>query len=442
MTGGDGILATAAAITVSLSPLTASLAANGTQQFTATVNNNPNQAVSWSATAGTVSSSGWFTAPGGSVAQAVTVTATSQADPSKSASVTIQIGAAQAASGVMFGHQTIETLVNTLPAGIAEGYQITATVTGNVNTLSVYVDSSTSSTKILVGLYSDIGGHPGILLTSGNTATFQKAAWTAIPVAPVGITAGSKYWFSLLGTGGAMKFRQKQGPGGWIDELNSVNGLTSLPAKWATGTVYNGGALTSVYGSGMAGAVAITPPVSPSTLAVSPASLSFAVQAGSGSPTPSGLSITNTGGGTLNFTAASDQTWLGFSPFSGTAPANVSVSPSIAGLKAGTYTGHVTLAGGGSSKIVTVVLTVSAIPVQHSVALSWKSSTNAHVVSYSLYRSTTAGSSYGLEASAIGGSAYTDQSVQPGTTYFYVLTAVDDQGRESVYSNESRAIIP
>ena len=91
---------------------------------------------------------------------------------------------------------------------------------------------------------------------------------------------------------------------------------------------------------------------------------------------------------------------------------------------------------------MTVVLTVSAMPVQHSVALSWKSSTNAHVVSYSLYRSTTAGSSYGLEASAIGGSAYTDQSVQPGTTYFYVLTAVDDQGRESVYSNESRAIIP
>jgi hypothetical protein len=32
--------------------------------------------------------------------------------------------------------------------------------------------------------------------------------------------------------------------------------------------------------------------------------------------------------------------------------------------------------------------------------------------------------------------------VQPATTYYYVLTAVDDQGRESAYSNEIRAIIP
>ena len=118
------------------------------------------------------------------------------------------------------------------------------------------------------------------------------------------------------------------------------------------------------------------------------------------------------------------------------------VSPSArADSKRGTYTGHVTLAGGGTSKTVTVMLTVTAIPVAHSVALSWKTGT-AHVVSYSLYRSTISGSSYGLTASAIGGTGYNDQSVQPATTYYYVLTAVDDQGRESVYSTEARAVIP
>jgi fibronectin type 3 domain-containing protein len=59
-----------------------------------------------------------------------------------------------------------------------------------------------------------------------------------------------------------------------------------------------------------------------------------------------------------------------------------------------------------------------------------------------MYRSTISGSSYGLSASAISGLTFIDQSVQPGTRYYYVVTAVDDQGRESAYSNETIAAIP
>jgi len=32
--------------------------------------------------------------------------------------------------------------------------------------------------------------------------------------------------------------------------------------------------------------------------------------------------------------------------------------------------------------------------------------------------------------------------VQTGTTYYYVVTAVDDQGRESSDSRETRVVIP
>jgi fibronectin type 3 domain-containing protein len=38
--------------------------------------------------------------------------------------------------------------------------------------------------------------------------------------------------------------------------------------------------------------------------------------------------------------------------------------------------------------------------------------------------------------------AYTDSTVQSGVTYYYVVTAFDDQAQESVYSNEARAIVP
>jgi fibronectin type 3 domain-containing protein len=37
---------------------------------------------------------------------------------------------------------------------------------------------------------------------------------------------------------------------------------------------------------------------------------------------------------------------------------------------------------------------------------------------------------------------YTDLTVQSGTTYFYVTTAVDSSSNESTYSNEVSAAIP
>ena len=100
------------------------------------------------------------------------------------------------------------------------------------------------------------------------------------------------------------------------------------------------------------------------------------------------------------------------------------------------------MTGGGVTKAVTVVLTMTAVPVKHSVSLSWKGSTASNVVSYSMYRSTMSGSSYGLMASAIGGAVYSDQSVQSATTYYYVVTAVNNQGQESGYSNEIKVVVP
>jgi len=80
--------------------------------------------------------------------------------------------------------------------------------------------------------------------------------------------------------------------------------------------------------------------------------------------------------------------------------------------------------------------------VPHSVSLAWQGTGTANVVSYSLYRSTISGGSYGLLASALSTASYDDQSVQSATIYYYVVTAVDDQGRESAFSNETRASVP
>lgn len=87
-------------VTISISPTSPTVGGANTQQFTATVGNTSNTAVTWqvegisggNATVGTISATGLYTAPFFMPANAtVSVTAVAQADTSKSASATITI---------------------------------------------------------------------------------------------------------------------------------------------------------------------------------------------------------------------------------------------------------------------------------------------------------------------------------------------------------------
>jgi phosphatidylinositol-3-phosphatase len=82
-------------VSVAVFPTSVTVSSGGTQQFTATVANATDQAVSWTTTAGTISAAGLFTAPVVATSTAVTVTATSVADPSKTASATVTVRTAR-----------------------------------------------------------------------------------------------------------------------------------------------------------------------------------------------------------------------------------------------------------------------------------------------------------------------------------------------------------
>lgn len=68
--------------------------------------------------------------------------------------------------------------------------------------------------------------------------------------------------------------------------------------------------------------------------------------------------------------------------------------------------------------------------------LDWADNLEADFGSYSVYRSTTSGSGYVEIASGLQSSNYTDNSLVAGTTYYYVVTAVDESSNESAYSSE------
>jgi hypothetical protein len=78
---------------------------------------------------------------------------------------------------------------------------------------------------------------------------------------------------------------------------------------------------------------------------------------------------------------------------------------------------------------------------QHSVSLTWNPSTN--VVGYNVYRGTQPGGPYTKLNSALQLTTnYTDSQVASGSTYYYVATSVDSNDAESVYSNQTQAVVP
>ncbi len=142
-------------------------------------------------------------------------------------------------------------------------------------------------------------------------------------------------------------------------------------------------------------------------------------------------------------------------PFPATTVTNTSGNYTFTGLANGTYTVTPTNTGYSftpASQNVTINATnatgvnfTATVQLPHSVALAWIASTTSTVTGYNVYRSTLSGSSYTLINSSpvlAPVVTYTDTTVQNATTYYYVTTAVDASGAESVYSNEVPAVIP
>ncbi len=101
----------------------------------------------------------------------------------------------------------------------------------------------------------------------------------------------------------------------------------------------------------------------PPTIGVSPTSLSFTATAGGANPANQGVNISNTGGGTLSWTASDNAPWLSTGPASGTAPSILTASINIAGLAAGTYNGAITIsATGATNSPVSVPVTLTVNP--------------------------------------------------------------------------------
>jgi hypothetical protein len=109
----------------------------------------------------------------------------------------------------------------------------------------------------------------------------------------------------------------------------------------------------------------------------------------------------------------------------------------------GTASGTISLASNTANTLVVETLTGSGTAASsHTVSLRWTPSTSA-VVGYNVYRGSTPSGPYAKINPVLNASTnYVDGSVQGGTTYYYVSTAISASGAESKYSNQLQAAIP
>lgn len=148
----------------------------------------------------------------------------------------------------------------------------------------------------------------------------------------------------------------------------------------------------------------------------------------------SGAAVALTGPAAANTTTDSSGNYT----FSGLANGTYAVTPSDSGDTFTPANQSVTINGANQAGVNFTATAAQA----HSVALSWVASTSV-VAGYNVYRSTVSGSGYSkINSALIPSLTYTDTTVSSGATYFYVSTAVDASGNESINSNEASAVIP
>lgn len=232
--------------------------------------------------------------------------------------------------------------------------------------------------------------------------------------------------------------------------FNTTNGaLSGTPSAADVGT-YNNIVISVSDGTASASLNAFSISVlaqgstnTPPTISGSPATSVYENAAYSFAPTAS-----DNDGDTLTFSITNRPSWASFSTTSGL----LSGTPSSSDI--GTYSNIVISVSDGtaSASLTAFSISVNAQPTQStgSATINWTPPTEytdnsplTAISSYMIYYGTTSGVYPNQVAVTNPGlSSYTVDNLPGNTTYYFVMTAIDDQGRESNYSNEITRTVP
>jgi hypothetical protein len=327
--------------------------------------------------------------------------------------------------------------------------KISPTVAGNVSG-SLTITNNSATPSIVVAM-TGTGVAPGQPTISVNPTSVSFGSVT------VGAPNSQTILVQNNGTG-TLTISQATASGTGF----SISGLTTPATIASGGSTTFSVAFAPTVGGAVSGSVLLTSNAAGSPLTIplsgtgvvptfllgaSTSSVAFGSVA-VGSNSSQGVTLTNNGNSTVTIGTVT-ATGTGFSASGVTAGQMIgagqtaTLNLAFAPASAATMSGTVKVTSNATNSPISISLSGTGTQVvAHSVSLSWTASTST-VVGYNVYRSTTSGGPYTLiTSSTVAGTTYTDNGVQAGVTYFYVVTAVDSNGNESAFSNEASVSVP
>ena len=363
----------AAPVSITISPKTAAVLQNATQQFAASVANTSNLSVTWSVTevgGGTVDAAGLYTAP--ATSGVYHVVATSVADGTKSdtatvtvsAPVSITISPKTATVQANATKQFAASVSNT--ANTAVTWTVTEAGGGAVNATGLYTAPATPGTYHLVATSAADG-------TKSDTATVAVTSAISVAVSPKTATliksSGQAFTAAVSGT-------TNQGVIWTIQEANggSISSTGTYAAPTTAGT-YTIKAVSAVdptcFDTAIVTVNAVTVSISPASIDVvkgATAPASFVATVGGA---PSNVTWTVSGGGsvanglftsssyasvgayTVTATSTSDTTVKGTATINTVNPVAITVAPTSATVATGGAQSFVGTVTGSTNTAIT-----------------------------------------------------------------------------------------
>ncbi len=169
--------------------------------------------------------------------------------------------AATISTTTLLGDSTVETHVDSLRAGHAKAFSFQASVSGGGELTHVYVDAHNAARILTVGLYSNVAGSPGSLLSTGTITSVQAGAWNTVSLAPTALIGGDTYWLAVLGGNGTLRIRDRSA-GSCLSQTDAQSGLRALASSWSVG-VTSSTCPISAYMSGASLIADPPPPIEP-----------------------------------------------------------------------------------------------------------------------------------------------------------------------------------
>jgi hypothetical protein len=357
---GNGSTASPDVTSVTVSPAAASTALGAKVQFTATVQGSTtNTAVTWTASIGSITSAGVYTAPATSAS--VTVTATSVADPTKSASAVVTV------AGSTIPPVTSITVSPATASSITGGtVSFTGIVQGSTSNKAVTWQASTGRITP-AGVYTA----PASAGTSTVTAT-SVADTTMFAVATITVTATSPVVTSVT----VSPATTSSITGGNVSFAATVQGSTlNKGVTWqtSTGSVTSAGVYTAPASAGTS-TVTATSLADPTKFGVATITVTASSVVTSVTVSPATASATT--GSTVSFAAVvqgstSNKAVTWQASLGSVTSSGLYTAPSTAGTAVVTATSSADgTKSGSASVVISANLTVTSVTISPSPASS------------------------------------------------------------------------